>query len=217
MVASCCLCWARPRHTVRLLGKSRSLDRVNSREYTELVVGEQPDLLTAMGNSLSLESPSHQDSAIVKSNSSASLKSSSSAKSSSSRRSKVTFTEHNPEVHMIPPKSPPKPKRSRGCGRAAADWPEESQAAFQFELGQQVELVSLEEVETSSSGRRSHHSRTPEDVHKVTVQWSPTLQTYSAVTVKYSEACEMLAMIETDPLAARAEQIINFFSPGRPC
>merc|ERR1712106_298199 len=63
----------------------------------------------------------------------------------------------NPEIHMIPPKSPPKPKRSRGTSSRPLVPPEddlelimrddESQSAFQFDLCQQAELMSLEDIE----------------------------------------------------------------------
>merc|ERR1719402_1529189 len=97
---------------------------------------------------------------LMKSASSNSLKSNGSHKSSSSRRSKVTFTELSPEIHVIPPKSPPKPKRSKGSARSPVTAEEEmdlimamrsddeaSQAAFQFDLGKQAEVVSLEDIE----------------------------------------------------------------------
>merc|ERR550534_1260691 len=94
----------------------------------------------------------------MKSASSNSLKSNGSHKSSSSRRSKVTFTELNPEIYVIPPKSPPKPKRSKGPTRSPVTAEEEmdlimamrgdeaDQSAFQFELGQHAEVVSLEDM-----------------------------------------------------------------------
>ena len=53
------------------------------------------------------------------------LKSNGSHKSSSSRRSKVTFTELHPEIYVIPPKSPPKPKRSKGPTRSPVTADEE--------------------------------------------------------------------------------------------
>ena len=144
-----------------------------------------------MGNSLAPESLEGEKElhTIKKTESSASLKSSSSAKSSSSRRSKVTFTETNPEVHMIPPKSPPKPKRSRGPKTAAYGEPDcdlilredESQAAFQFDLSQTAQVTSLEDLEKynnnnnnnnnnnkKQSSRSKKKARTPEDVQEVT-------------------------------------------------
>ena len=153
-----------------------------------------------MGNSLAPESLEGEKElhTIKKTESSASLKSSSSAKSSSSRRSKVTFTETNPEVHMIPPKSPPKPKRSRGPKTAAYGEPDcdlilredGSQAAFQFDLSQTAQVTCLEDLEkytttpttTANNNNSNHHhnnhknqssrskkkARTPEDVQEVT-------------------------------------------------
>ena len=195
MVAKCC-CWKQKKeklHSAVRLKKSRSLDRVNLGEYSDLVLEDKfspdynsdSDLLSdtlIMGNTVSAEAlDSQRDNPIMKTGSSSSLKSSSSMKSSSSRRSKVTFTEHNPEVHMIPPKSPPKPKRSRSANRPPIHpeddislilRDEESQSAFQFDLCQQAELTSLEDFERKSDKPLYDDDvDTTEDVYKVTSMW----------------------------------------------
>ena len=199
MLATSCCCWKRRKeklHTAVRLNRSRSLDKVTLGQYTDLVLQDKfgPEYYgDSMGNSLSPASLEGEKElhTIKKTESSASLKSSSSAKSSSSRRSKVTFTETNPEVHMIPPKSPPKPKRSRGPKTAAYGEPDcdlilredESQAAFQFDLSQTAQVTCLEDLEkyttntnTNNNHHHSHHqssrskkkARTPEDVQEVT-------------------------------------------------
>merc|ERR1719228_1126328 len=109
-----------------------------------------------MGNAQSDVGEGQKES-LVKSPSSTSLKSSGSLKSSSSRRSKVTFTELNPEIYMIPSKSPPKPKRTKGGARSPVTPEEEQalilamgkdeadvQAAFQFDLSQQADTQGLD-------------------------------------------------------------------------
>jgi len=162
---------------------------VNLGEYSDLVLEDKfspdynsdSDLLSntlIMGNTVSAEAlDSQRDNPIMKTGSSSSLKSSSSMKSSSSRRSKVTFTEHNPEVHMIPPKSPPKPKRSRSANRPPIHpeddislilRDEESQSAFQFDLCQQAELTSLEDFERKTDKPLYDDDvDTTEDVYKL--------------------------------------------------
>ena len=118
-----------------------------------------------MGNSLSPESlDSPRDNPLKKTESSVSLKSSSSVKSSSSRRSKVTFNELNPEVHMIPPKSPPKPKRTRNNKPNNDDVDilikdDESESAFQFDLSNKAEMCSIEDL----SGYKSNSKKTKRD------------------------------------------------------
>ena len=189
MLATSCCCWKRRKekiHSAVRLNRSRSLDKVTLGQYTDLVLQDKYYGDT-MGNSLAPESLEGEKElhTIKKTESSASLKSSSSAKSSSSRRSKVTFTETNPEVHMIPPKSPPKPKRSRGPKPAAYSESDcdlilredESQAAFQFDLSQTAQVTSLEDLEkynnnnnnnnNSQSSRSKKKARTPEDVQEV--------------------------------------------------
>jgi len=191
MVAKCC-CWKQKKeklHSAVRLKKSRSLDRVNLKEYSDLVLEDKfspdynsdSDLLSdslIMGNTISPEAlDAQRDNPIMKTGSSSSLKSSSSMKSSSSRRSKVTFTEHNPEVHMIPPKSPPKPKRSRSANRPPTHpdddielilRDDESQSAFQFDLCQQAELTSLEDIEhKTDKAVFDDEVDTPEDVYKL--------------------------------------------------
>lgn len=193
MVACCC--W-RAKHTKNQqlhsgrLHRSRSLDREPAGEYKDLVLEERsqqesPDSLLSMGNTQGSEAKE----GLLKSGSSSSLKSSNSLKSSSSRRSKVTFTELHPEIYMIPPKSPPKPKRTRGTTRVPVTAEEEmdlilamqedqldSQAAFQFDLSKQAELVSLEDVGKTSQRQEEKiydlvaHEDTPEDVHQVAVE-----------------------------------------------
>jgi len=167
---------------------------VNLREYSDLVLEDKfiPDYCSdseilsdnlIMGNTISPEAlEAHKDNPIMKTGSSSSLKSSSSMKSSSSRRSKVTFTEHNPEVHLIPPKSPPKPKRSRSAVSRPAIHPDddlelimrddESQSAFQFDLCQQAELTSLEDIDRKTEKPYyDDEVDSPEDVYKVTWLW----------------------------------------------
>merc|ERR1712106_625679 len=84
----------------------------------------------------------------------------------------------NPEIHMIPPKSPPKPKRSRGTSSRPLVPPEddlelimrddESQSAFQFDLCQQAELMSLEDIEHKTDKPiYDDDVDTPEDVYKL--------------------------------------------------
>ena len=120
-----------------------------------------------MGNSLSPESLENpKDNALRRQDSSVSLKSSSSVKSSSSRRSKVTFTEHNPEVHMIPPKSPPKPKRTKNKQAIYDDVEclvrdDESESAFQFDLSNKAELTSIEDL--SSAGFKGSSKKSKKD------------------------------------------------------
>ena len=205
MLATSCCCWKRRKeklHSAVRLNRSRSLDKVTLGQYTDLVLQDKycaeyygdGNQAHSMGNSLSPESLEGEKElhSIKKTESSASLKSSSSAKSSSSRRSKVTFTETNPEVHMIPPKSPPKPKRSRGPKTAAYSEPDcdlilredESQAAFQFDLSQTAQVTCLEDLEkynsnnNNNSNSNNHNSRskkkarTPEDVQEVTAMLS---------------------------------------------
>jgi len=162
---------------------------VNLGEYSDLVLEDKfspdyssdSDLLSEnlnMGNTMSPEAlDSQRENHIMKAGSTSSLKSSASLKSSSSRRSKVTFTEHNPEVHMIPPKSPPKPKRSKSAGNRTPVQLEdeidlmrddESQSAFQFELCQQAELTSLEDIEMrSDKATYDDDVDTPEEVYKL--------------------------------------------------
>ena len=193
-VDTCC-CWARRReklHSAVRLKRSRSLEKVNLSKYTSLSLEDKypPDCCTdksdhlvtfqdnfIMGNALSPESlESHRDNPLKKTESSVSLKSSSSVKSSSSRRSKVTFTPDNPEVHMIPPKSPPKPKRTKNTKSPIYDdvdiplKDDESESAFQFDLCNKAELTSLEDL--SGSGLRSNSKKTKtvkaQDDHKVT-------------------------------------------------
>ena len=191
MLATSCCCWKRRKeklHSAVRLNRSRSLDKVTLGQYTDLVLQDKycaEYYGDNMGNSLAPESLEGEKElhTIKKTESSASLKSSSSAKSSSSRRSKVTFTETNPEVHMIPPKSPPKPKRSRGPKTAAYSESDcdlilredESQAAFQFDLSQTAQVTSLEDLEkynnnnnNKQSSRSKKKARTPEDVQEVT-------------------------------------------------
>ena len=209
MLATSCCCWKRRKeklHSAVRLNRSRSLDKVTLGQYTDLVLQDKycaeyygdGSQTHSMGNSLSPGSLEGEKElhTIKKTESSASLKSSSSAKSSSSRRSKVTFTETNPEVHMIPPKSPPKPKRSRGPKTAAYNESDcdlilredESQAAFQFDLSQTAQVTCLEDLEkyntnnnsnknnnsnnnnnnNNQSSRSKKKARTPEDVQEVT-------------------------------------------------
>lgn len=180
MVQSCCCPWNRirkePLHSAQRLKRSRSLEKVNLGKYTSVVLEDkylpptrpQSECLTdksdksdrdTMGNSLSPESL--EDNTLKKTESSVSLKSSSSVKSSASRRSKVTFTPDNPEVHMIPPKSPPKPKRTKGNKVPIYDdvdisvGDNESESAFQFDLSNKAELTSLEDL----SGLKSKPSK----------------------------------------------------------
>lgn len=177
MLAASCCCWNTRReklHSAVRLKRSRSLDKVTLGQYTDLVLEDKySDSELKMGNSLGTEREDDDKEllhSIKKTESSASLKSSSSVKSSSSRRSKVTFNETNPEVHMIPPKSPPKPKRSRGGGKPQAyseTEGEESQAAFQFDLGQTAQVTSLQDLEQYTN-RSKKKARTPEDVQEVT-------------------------------------------------
>ena len=130
MVAWCC--WrnhttTRDRlHSGRLY-RSRSLDREPTGEYLDLVLEEpsksreSPEKVPepTMGNSNGgMAGEGQKDDTLMKSASSTSLKSNGSHKSSSSRRSKVTFTELHPEIYVIPPKSPPKPKRTKGPTRS---------------------------------------------------------------------------------------------------
>lgn len=212
MVACCC--WRRPKttregpHRGQVL-RSRSLDREPAGEYLDLVL-EDPTAQQGpseknqsacqqqptMGNSQSTVAGDGQKDTLMKSGSTSSLKSEVSHKSSSSRRSKVTFTELTPEIHMIPPKSPPKPKRSKGSARSPVTAEEEmdlimamrsdeaSQAAFQFDLGKQAEVVCLEDIERNRERPYAQIHRlqepqekiydqvpcredTPEDVHQV--------------------------------------------------
>ena len=183
MVQSCCCPWNRNRketlHSAQRLKRSRSLEKVNLGKYTSVVLEDkyipptrpQSECLTnksdksdrdlsIMGNSLSPESLEDRDNTLKKTESSVSLKSSSSVKSSASRRSKVTFTPDNPEVHMIPPKSPPKPKRTKGNKVPIYDDVDisgdiESESAFQFDLSNKAELTSLEDL----SGLKSKPSK----------------------------------------------------------
>ena len=226
MLATSCCCWKRRKeklHSAVRLNRSRSLDKVTLGQYTDLVLGDKfcgeyysdGSGSHTMGNSLAPESLEGEKElhTIKKTESSASLKSSSSAKSSSSRRSKVTFTETNPEVHMIPPKSPPKPKRSRGpktdCDLILRE--DESQAAFQFDLSQTAQVTSLEDLEKynnnnnnnnnsnkKQSSRSKKKARTPEDVQEVTadvvrlsvvcfIQPNPARLTY--ISRVWSEVC----------------------------
>ena len=116
--------------------------------------------LNAMGNTQGSEVRDTQKETLMKAGSSSSLKSSGSLKSSYYHRSMVTFTELNPEVYMIPPKSPPKSKWTRGGTARSPVTAEEDlimamrrdeadcQAAFQFD--QQVEVVSLEYIERNA-------------------------------------------------------------------
>ena len=189
MLAASCCCWNRTKDKSHSavpgrLKRSRSLDKVNLGQYSDLVLEDKSKHrssdsdLARMGNSLGSESLEGERDihTIQKTESSASLKSSSSVKSSSSRRSKVTFTETNPEIHMIPPKSPPKPKRSRGTksspySEAESDLilrDDESQAAFQFDLGQTAQVTSLEDLEQYGNNRNKKKAKTPEDVQEVT-------------------------------------------------
>ena len=183
MVQSCCCPWNRIRkdtlHSAQRLKRSRSLEKVNLGKYTSVVLEDkylpptrpQSECLSdksdksdrdipIMGNSLSPESL--EDNNLKKTESSVSLKSSSSVKSSASRRSKVTFTPDNPEVHMIPPKSPPKPKRTKGNKVPIYDdvdlsvgGDNESESAFQFDLSNKAELTSIEDL----SGLKSKPSK----------------------------------------------------------
>ena len=183
MVQSCCCPWNRNRketlHSAQRLKRSRSLEKVNLGKYTSVVLEDKylpptrpqsecfteksdksdRDNIPIMGNSLAPESI--EDRSLKKTESSASLKSSSSVKSSASRRSKVTFTPDNPEVHMIPPKSPPKPKRTKGNKVPIYDdvdisvGDNESESAFQFDLSNKAELCSLEDL----SGMKSKPSK----------------------------------------------------------
>ena len=182
MVQSCCCPWNRNRkdtlHSAQRLKRSRSLEKVNLGKYTSVVLEDkylpparpQSECLSdksdksyrdipIMGNSLSPESL--EDNNLKKTESSVSLKSSSSVKSSASRRSKVTFTPDNPEVHMIPPKSPPKPKRTKGNKVPIYDdvdisvGDNESESAFQFDLSNKAELTSIEDL----SGLKSKPSK----------------------------------------------------------
>ena len=190
MLAASCCCWKTRKeklHSAVRLKKSRSLDKVNLGQYTDLVLEDKfCDSDLNMGNSLATDRDEDEKGlhSIKKTESSASLKSSSSVKSSASRRSKVTFTETHPEVHMIPPKSPPKPKRSRGGNKPAAYSEtesdllmrdDESQAAFQFDLGQTAQVTSLEDLEqynnnnnNNNNNRTKKKAKTPEDVQEVT-------------------------------------------------
>ena len=220
MVAKCC-CWKQKKeklHSAVRLKKSRSLDRVNLKEYSDLVLEDKfspdynsdSDLLSdslIMGNTISPEAlDAQRDNPIMKTGSSSSLKSSSSMKSSSSRRSKVTFTEHNPEVHMIPPKSPPKPKRSRSANRAPTHpdddielilRDDESQSAFQFDLCQQAELTSLEDIEhKTDKAVFDDEVDTPEDVYKVIFMWC--VWTVFSVLVTFPENTKDLMIAEKD-------------------
>jgi hypothetical protein len=146
-----------------------------------------------MGNSHGTEAGEAQKADLMKAGSSTSLKSNGSHKSSSSRRSKVTFTELHPEIYMIPPKSPPKPKRTRGPVRSPVTAEEEmdlilamrgdeaTQAAFQFDMSRQAEVVSLEDIGRSPERPRVEqekiydqvpsHEDTPEDVQQVERPW----------------------------------------------
>ena len=201
MVESCCCPWNRNRkeklHSAQRIKRSRSLEKVNLGKYTSVVledkylpparpqsesftdksdqsVGDQDNLI--MGNSLSPESlEAQRDNTLKKTESSVSLKSSSSAKSSSSRRSKVTFTPDNPEVHMIPPKSPPKPKRTRGNKMPIYDdvdisiRDDENESAFQFDQSNKAELTSLEDL----SGKKGKHSKKSQKAEKCCRQEEP--------------------------------------------
>ena len=202
MVAWCC--WrnhttTRDRlHSGRLY-RSRSLDREPTGEYLDLVLedtretpGKDPD--PAMGNSNGgMAGDGQKDDALMKSASSTSLKSNGSHKSSSSRRSKVTFTELHPEIYVIPPKSPPKPKRTKGPTRSPVTPEEEmdlimamrgdetDQSAFQFDLTQHAEVVSLEDIGRNTEKPYNGYQEkiydqvpdredTPEDVQQVEME-----------------------------------------------
>ena len=197
MVETCCCCWRKKEKlhsAVRLSKRSRSLEKVNLGKYTSLSLEDKylpaeadvtDQSVTAhdnfnMGNSLSPESlESQRDNPLKKTDSSVSLKSSSSVKSSSSRRSKVTFTEHNPEVHMIPPKSPPKPKRTRNAKPPTPSeddidlliLDDEGESAFQFDQCNKAELTSIEDLSGSGfknkSSKKSKKDKATED-YKVT-------------------------------------------------
>ena len=198
MVETCCCCWRKKEKlhsAVRLSKRSRSLEKVNLGKYTSLSLEDKylpaegdvtEQSVTAhdnfnMGNSLSPESlEAQRDNPLKKTDSSVSLKSSSSVKSSSSRRSKVTFTEHNPEVHMIPPKSPPKPKRTRNAKPPASSdddidlliIDDEGESAFQFDQCNKAELTSIEDLSgslgiKSKSSKKNRKDKTTED-YKVT-------------------------------------------------
>ena len=208
MVAWCC--WSnhtttRDRlHSGRLY-RSRSLDKEPAGEYLDLVLeepsksreGSEKFIESEMGNSNGgMAAEGQKGDTLMKSASSNSLKSNGSHKSSSSRRSKVTFTELNPEIYVIPPKSPPKPKRSKGPTRSPVTAEEEmdlimamrgdeaDQSAFQFELGQHAEVVSLEDIgrntEKPYNGQMEKiydqvpdREDTPEDVQQVEDQFDP--------------------------------------------
>ena len=192
-----CCCWRRPKTREGLhhgqVHRSRSLDREPAGEYLDLVL-EDPKAhqgpseknqsacqqQPAMGNSQSTVAEDGQKDTLMKSGSTSSLKSEVSHKSSSSRRSKVTFTELTPEIHMIPPKSPPKPKRSKGSARSPVTAEEEmdlimamrsddeaSQAAFQFDLGKQAEVVSLEDIERNQERPYAQIHRVEEPQEKI--------------------------------------------------
>ena len=190
-MVTCCSCWNSRKKNKQLnnssrLKRSRSLEKVDLSKYTILEDKYQPapdsdkdlednfanpGVLTHqdnfnMGNSLSpesLEAPK-ETASLRRQDSSVSLKSSSSTKSASSRRSKVTFTEHNPEVHMIPPKSPPKPKRTKNKQAIYDDVEclvrdEESESAFQFDLSNKAELTSIEDLSAAPSKNSSKKSK----------------------------------------------------------
>lgn len=202
-MVSCC-CWRTEQGGGggRQGGRSRSLDREPRGQYLDLVLEEQGQeqiydltLDAAMGNTQGKEGEgAGAKDGLMKAGSSSSLKSNGSHKSSSSRRSKVTFTELHPEIYMIPPKSPPKPKRSRGANNRSPVSPEEeqelllamrsdevdsqvdSQAAFQFDLSQQARVVCLEDIERNSEKpyavvhRNGHQNREQEKIYDLSQQ-----------------------------------------------
>jgi len=202
MVAWCC--WrnhttTRDRlHSGRLY-RSRSLDREPTGEYLDLVLEEPsksrespekaPEPTMGNSNGGMAVGEGQKDDTLMKSASSTSLKSNGSHKSSSSRRSKVTFTDLNPEIYVIP-KSPPKPKRTKGPTRSPVTAEEEmdlimamrgdetDQSAFQFDLSQHAEVVSLEDIGRNTEKPYNGYQEkiydqvpdredTPEDVQQV--------------------------------------------------
>ena len=202
MVAWCC--WrnhttTRDRlHSGRLY-RSRSLDREPTGEYLDLVLEEPsksrespekaPEPTMGNSNGGMAVGEGQKDDTLMKSTSSTSLKSNGSHKSSSSRRSKVTFTDLNPEIYVIP-KSPPKPKRTKGPTRSPVTAEEEmdlimamrgdetDQSAFQFDLSQHAEVVSLEDIGRNTEKPYNGYQEkiydqvpdredTPEDVQQV--------------------------------------------------